>query len=200
MVTPIQMHDVALVLDIAIDTLSILGLTLLLIPLSCVVKDWGHRSPSGYEPFCSLAFGLAAEHQSPLAGGGAGIYFHLSSATNAPQRTDPLHRVDWSTLVIYFLVPLYLPTLELGQMSRDPLLCPPQMRNGGLPLAHLSPSNASPLDAPRWLLPSQRTPDCMEGALCSVILANHGAIQDNLMIALRLEVIAQNAELARTSR
>jgi hypothetical protein len=125
---------------IAVDTLSTLGLTLLLIPLSCVVRDWGHRSPSGYEPFCCLAFGLAVEHQSLSARGGAGIYFHLSSATHHQELTDPLNWVDRSTLIIYFLVPPYLPTLELIQMSRDPLPYPPQMRNGGSPPAHLPPS------------------------------------------------------------
>ncbi len=45
-------------------------LTLLLIPLSpCVVRDRGRRSLSGYETFRCLAFGSAAEHQSPSAGG-----------------------------------------------------------------------------------------------------------------------------------
>ena len=127
----------------AIDTLSTLGLILLLIPLSCVVRDWGRRSPSGYKPFCCLAFGSAAKHQSPSAGGGVGIYFHLSSATHPQQRTDPFHWVDRSTLVIYFLVPPYLPMSELGQMSRDPLPNPPQMRNGESPPAHLSMSSLS---------------------------------------------------------
>jgi hypothetical protein len=82
-------------------------------------------------------------------------------------------------------------------MSRDSLPCPPQMRNGGSPPTHLSPSNATLLDAPHWLLPPQRAPDCTKGVVGSVILAHHGAIHDNLMIALRLELIAQNAELAR---
>ncbi len=66
------------------------------------------------------------------------IYFHLSSATHHQELTDPLHWVDWSTLAINFLVPPYLPTLELIQMSQDPLPYPPQIWNGGSPPAHLS--------------------------------------------------------------
>ncbi len=39
---------------------------------------------------------------------------------------------------LIFLVLPYLPTSKLIQMSQDPLPYPPQMRNGGSPLAHLS--------------------------------------------------------------
>ena len=56
----------------------------------------------GYKPFCCLAFGLAAEHQSPLAGEGAGIYFHPTSALHLQEPADPLLRVDRPTLIIYF--------------------------------------------------------------------------------------------------
>jgi hypothetical protein len=45
--------------------------------------------------------------------GGAGIYFHPSFALHPRKQSDPLSRVDWSTLFIYFIVPTYLPTLEL---------------------------------------------------------------------------------------
>jgi hypothetical protein len=82
-------------------------------------------------------------------------------------------------------------------MSQDSLPCPPQIRNSGSPPAHLSLSNTTPLDAPSWLLTPQRTPDCVEGIAGSAVLAHHGEIHNNLMIALRLELIAQNAELAR---
>jgi hypothetical protein len=51
----------------------------------------------------------------------------------------PLLWVDWPTLFIYFIVPTYLPTLELVKMNRDSLPYPPQMRNGGSPPAHLLP-------------------------------------------------------------
>jgi hypothetical protein len=71
------------------------------------------RRLTGHEPFCCLAFGSAAEHQLPLAGGGAGIYFHPTSALHLQERADPLLRVDWPTLFYYFNVPTYLPTLEL---------------------------------------------------------------------------------------
>jgi hypothetical protein len=71
------------------------------------------RRLTGYEPFGCLAFGLAVEHQSPLAGEGEGIYFHPSFALHPRKQSDPLSRVDRSTLFIYFIVPTYLPMLEL---------------------------------------------------------------------------------------
>jgi hypothetical protein len=67
----------------------------------------------GYKPFCCLAFGLAAEHQSPLAGRGVGIHFQPTSALHLHERSDPLLWVDRPTLFFYFIVPTYLPTLEL---------------------------------------------------------------------------------------
>jgi hypothetical protein len=78
--------------------------------------------------------------------------------------TDPLQWLDWSTLAIYFLVPPYLPTSKLGQMSQDPLLYPPQMRNSGSLLACLSTSLDNPLDTfywlrYNWLQPPPRAPD-----------------------------------------
>ena len=36
---------------------------------------------------------------------------------------------------------------DLSQMSRDPLPCPPQMRNGGSPPAHLSLSSDATIDS-----------------------------------------------------
>jgi hypothetical protein len=59
------------------------------------------RRLTGYKPFCCLAFGLAAEHQSPSAGEGEGIYSHPTSALYLQELTDSLHRVDWYTLLIY---------------------------------------------------------------------------------------------------
>ena len=47
------------------------------------------------------------------------------------------------------------------QMSREYLPCPPQMRNGGPPPAHLSSSTAFSLGEPRWLYPPQRAPDAL---------------------------------------
>jgi hypothetical protein len=71
------------------------------------------RRLTGYEPFCCLAFGSAAEHQSPLAGEGEGIYFHPFFALHPCKQTDPLSRVDWSTIFVYFIGSTYLFTLEL---------------------------------------------------------------------------------------
>jgi hypothetical protein len=73
------------IVSMYVDTLSTLG------PHSsshpsispCVGKDRGRRSLSGYEPFRCLAFGSAGEHQSPSAGGGAGIYFCPTSALHS---------------------------------------------------------------------------------------------------------------------
>ena len=46
-------------------------------------------------------------------------------------------------------------------MSREYLPCPPQMRNGGPPPAHLSSSSAFALGESRWLYPPQRAPDVL---------------------------------------
>ena len=46
-------------------------------------------------------------------------------------------------------------------MSREYLPCPPQMRNGGPPPAHLSSSTAYALGESRWLYPPQRAPDAL---------------------------------------
>jgi hypothetical protein len=56
------------------------------------------RRLTGYEPLCCLAFGLAAEYQSPLAGEGEGIYFHPFFAFHPSKQTDPLSWVDRSTI------------------------------------------------------------------------------------------------------
>jgi hypothetical protein len=97
-----------------------------------------------------------------VGGGGAGIYFHPSSAIHPRKHTDPLNWVNQSTLVPYFLVPPYLPTLELVQMSQDPLGCLPQMRNGGSPPAHLSlstPSDHSGWLQHKWMQPPLHAPE-----------------------------------------
>jgi hypothetical protein len=60
------------------------------------------RRLTGYEPFCCLTFGLAVEHQTPLAGEGEGTYSHPTSALHLQELTDPLHWVDRYTLLIYF--------------------------------------------------------------------------------------------------
>jgi hypothetical protein len=71
------------------------------------------RRLTGYKPFCCLAFGSETEHQTPSAGEGAGIYFHPTSALHLQEYADPLLRVDQPSLFFYFIVPIYLPTLEL---------------------------------------------------------------------------------------
>ncbi len=204
---------------------------------------------SGYKPFRCLAFSSAAKHQSPLAGGGAGIYFHPSSALHPKKHTDLLHLGGATSVTVHvpsdtvlgfsrrypkysrltcllhltsssssrgsgvpgdyqvtspfavllsawqrsinrhrqggerefisipllpsipkntlippigligtpssfiFLVPPYLSTSELLQMSQNPLPCPPQMMNGGSPPAHLYPSPATLSGPPHWLVP-----------------------------------------------
>jgi hypothetical protein len=98
----------------SLSTAKYSRLTLLLYPtLSRSYGLWDVRRLTGYEPFRCLAFGSAAEHQSPSAGGGAGIYFHPTSALHPHELTDPLHRVDRSTLFVYFIGSTYLPTSEL---------------------------------------------------------------------------------------
>jgi hypothetical protein len=69
----------------------------------------------------------------------------------APHPIDPLSWVDQSPPLLFILVPPYLPMIKLLQMSRDPLPCPPQMRNGGPPPAHLSLSSDTPIDPHGWL-------------------------------------------------
>jgi hypothetical protein len=88
--------------------------TLLLIPLSpCVVRDRGARSPSGYEPFCCLAFGSAAEHQSPSVGGEREFISVPPLPSIFKNALIPLLRVDQPTTFVYFIGSTYLPTLEL---------------------------------------------------------------------------------------
>ncbi len=76
---------------------------------------------------------------------------------------DPLSQVDWSQPLSFILVLPYFPMTELLQMSLDSLPCPPQMRNGGLLLAHLSLSldtliNPSGWLKIKWSQPPPRTP------------------------------------------
>jgi hypothetical protein len=97
-------------------------------------------------PFHCLAFGSAGELSSQLAGDEAKIYFHPSTALHPRKRIDSLLWVDQFTLVTYFVVLPYLSTPELVQMSQDPFPYPPQMTNGGSPLAHLSLSLDAPFD------------------------------------------------------
>ncbi len=97
------------------DVVSRVVLSTIVSPyLSYYVYQHSHGVETrGYKPFRCLAFGLAAEHQSPSAGGGAGIYFHPTSALHLKECADPLHWVDRPTLFFYFIVPTYLPTSEL---------------------------------------------------------------------------------------
>ncbi len=70
-------------------------LTLLLYPSLLRSRGlWDVRRLTGYEPFCCLAFGSAAEHQSPSAGEGEGIYSHPFFALHPRKQTDPLNQVD----------------------------------------------------------------------------------------------------------
>jgi hypothetical protein len=42
-----------------------------------------------------------------------GIYFHPTSALNLQERADPFLWVDRSTIFVYFIGSMYLPTSEL---------------------------------------------------------------------------------------
>ncbi len=79
------------------------------------------------------------------------FYFCPSSALHPQKCTEPLHWVNRPTLVTYFLVPPYLPTSKLVQISQDPFVYPHQMRNGGSPPAHLSSSTDAPINPSGWL-------------------------------------------------
>jgi hypothetical protein len=85
-------------------------------------------------------------------------------------------------------------------MSQDPLPCPPQMRNDGLPRAHLSPSPATLLGLPHWLAPPQCAPELLTPECASWVAtfakANFDAILSKWMIALYQEGLAQYAEQA----
>ena len=112
------------------------------------------RSLTGLEPFRRLAFSSAAELPSLL----------VALPPTPSHCTDPLHRVDRSTLLAFIFVGS---TSELIIMGHPPL--PPQMCNGGSPPAHLS---SSYLSDPSWWLqfkwsqPPPRAPewlfDCYE--------------------------------------
>jgi hypothetical protein len=117
------------------------------------------RRLTGYKPFRCLAFGSAAEHQSPLAGEGEGIYSHPFFALHPHKQTDPLSQVDRSTIFIYFIA--YVGT-NINESKPPPIPYPPQMRNGGLPPAHLpssSLSNPSAWRQYKWSQPPPHAPD-----------------------------------------
>jgi hypothetical protein len=79
--------------------------------------------------------------------GGEREFISMSPLPSIPANTlTP--SVGLITLFIYFIVPTYLPMLELVCMNRDPLPYPPQMSNGGSPPAHLSLSLDPPLMPP----------------------------------------------------
>jgi hypothetical protein len=85
-------------------------------------------------------------------------------------------------------------------MSRESITRPPQMSNGGLPLAHLPSSMATPLDPLRWLAPPQRAPWpqpplCASDAATSA-LAHYDKIMSQQMISLYKQALAKYAKLA----
>jgi hypothetical protein len=128
------------------------------------------------------------------------MYIHPSSALHPCKHTNPLYWVDWSTLLIYFLVPLYLSTLEQVQMSQDPLPCSPQTRNNGLPLAHLSFSMAALLGPPHWLLPPQCAPELVAPGraryVATFTLAQYDVVVINWAIQLHRVRLTQYTKLA----
>jgi hypothetical protein len=74
--------------------------------------------------------------KSKVKAKGGGRFQAVNSVTE-PGKCSAISDGDW-TVFPYFLVLLYLSTLELIQISRDPIPYPPQMRNRGSPPAHLS--------------------------------------------------------------
>ncbi len=67
-------------------------------------------------------------------------------------------------------------------MSRDYLPCPPQMRNGGLPPAHLSFSLEFTLLHPcHWLAPPQHAPE-RHAPDCVIYVATYALAQYNAII------------------
>ena len=77
-------------------------------------------------------------------------------------------------------------------MSREYLPCPPQMRNGGPPPAHLPSSTAFALDESQWLYPPQRAPDAL-GQSISDFLAQCRQIETDGREAL----VAHHEECSR---
>jgi hypothetical protein len=79
-------------------------------------------------------------------------------------------------------------------MSQD-ISCPPQMRNGGLTPAHLSPFLATLSGLPHWLVPPQRTPELLppESAswVATIAEAHFEVIISQRMISLYQESLAQ---------
>jgi hypothetical protein len=74
--------------DIAVDTLSTLGsLFSFTSSLADHLGVLGARRLSGYKPFCCLAFGLAAEHSSPLVGGGEQEFISIPPLCSIPANT-----------------------------------------------------------------------------------------------------------------
>jgi hypothetical protein len=85
-------------------------------------------------------------------------------------------------------------------MSRESITRPPQLRNGGSPLAHLPSSTATPLDPLRWLAPPQRAPELQPPVRASdaatSTLAHYNEIMSQQMISLYKQALAECAELA----
>jgi hypothetical protein len=147
----------------------------LLLHLTSSRSSRGSEVPGDYQvtsPFVALPSAWQRSIHR-LWWGRDGNYFHPSSALHPCKCTDPLHWVDRTSLGIYFLVPPYLPMLEIIQMSQDPFPYPLQMRNGGSPLAHLSSSLDTTLDTSywlrcNWLQPPPRAPEWwLDWALCN---------------------------------
>ncbi len=123
-------------------------------PLSLPIASLGTlgcEETTGYKLFCCLAFCLRWSINSQRLGGGdENLFLSLPCPISLQRHWSPPSGRSVH-LVIYFLFLLYLPMLEVGQMSQDPLPYPPQMRNGGPPLAHLSSSMDAHINPSGWL-------------------------------------------------
>jgi hypothetical protein len=84
-------------------------------------------------------------------------------------------------------------------MSRESITCPPQMRNGGSPPAHLPSSTATPLDPPCWLAPPQRAPEpqppVRASDAASSASAHYKEINSQMMISFHGQALANCTEL-----
>jgi hypothetical protein len=85
-------------------------------------------------------------------------------------------------------------------MSQESITHPPQMRDGGLPSAHLPSSTATPSDPPRWLAPPPRAPEphtpVPASDVTTIALARFNAIINERMISMNRQYLAQSAKLA----
>jgi hypothetical protein len=139
--------------------------------------------PGNYQvmsPFAALSLAWQQKIHCHRYGGSMNLFPSLLCPPSL-QHTDPLNWVDRSTLIIYYiLVPRHLPTPD----SKTNELKPPPMRNGGLPLAHLSSSMAALLNHQHWIKPPHCAPECAISNATPFSEAHFDTIICKMMITL----------------